>query len=285
MLLKPLCYADMRLTIRAIEQVFGFDGVALPRCDWDMYQDIERQLAESMEPANGRVRSNSYMSVNQDVQREEELRAVAERLASEFENAPQDDDSTLEVERSPDSIAPRQGIHSFQLSGTATPNMTTAVNTPPSRAARHLEGEELEKVLRERGPHALAHDFAVFDSVQHELITRALTSGALTDCTAPTKLRVHSPQPSVFEMYGRDYIRGKRPGVESIAQSLAPTPAQSIRRRSVRIAAPEDEDNDSVADIDDDSSESKEKLSPARTAELAGDHSLIRVYSMLFALG
>ncbi|KAG8952106.1 hypothetical protein FRC04_005106 [Tulasnella sp. 424] len=313
---------DMRMVIREIEVAFGFHIIDLPRCVWDSYMDIENRVAESGRPSRGRSRSNSFLDTADDADRAEELRAVAQRLAAEFENGPQnddnaelvDDESQLESQerRDPSPESPIQTTrHSPTHSGTETPvAATTKVNSPwsprsPSRK-RHGDDEELTevekkvvaKVMKDRGPKALLSDFAVFKNVQHELIASALIGGKLTDCGDNIPLKVNSPQVSVFEMYGHDLPRGRLPAEPPIpAYSQPSSPAPTIRRRVVRVQGENDDDNDDdispvvdrrpyVSDSEDDRDESEAEKRPPKDIDtmLAADHSLIRIYSMLFAL-
>lgn len=313
----------MRIAIREIEVAFGFHIIDLPRCVWDSYMDIENRVVEARRPPRSRARSNSFLDNPDDVERAEDLRAVAQRLAAEFENGPHNDDDPVLVDDE-SQLGSRESLDHMHRStaqtthqsppesGTVTPAATTKVNTPrsprsPSRK-RHGGEEELTevekkvvaKVMKERGPKALLSDFAVFKNVQHELIASALIGGKLTDCGDNIPLKVNSPQPSVFETYGYDLPRGRLPAEPPIPVYSQPSsPAPTIRRRVVRVQGVDDEDEEEeedvspsaprrayVSDSEDEGEETEaEKRPPADIdAILAADHSLIRIYSMLFAL-
>ncbi|KAG8896072.1 hypothetical protein FRC00_006540, partial [Tulasnella sp. 408] len=315
---------DMRMAIREIEVAFGFHTIDLPRCVWDSYMDIENRFAESGRPSRGRTRSNSFLENADDAERAEELRAVAQRLAAEFENGPQNDDN-VELVEDESQLGSQEALDEIRenaiqttrqsptQSGTATPAAgTTKVNTPhthrSSSRKRHSDAEELTevekkavaKVMKDRGPKALLSDFAVFKNVQHELIAEALIGGKLTDCGDNIPLKVNSPQPSIFETYGHDLPRGKLPAEPPVpAYSQPSSPAPTIRRRVVRVQGVDEDDDDGeeaspvtprrtyVSDSeDDDRDETEAEKRPPRDIEtiLAADHSLIRIYSMLFAL-
>ncbi|KAG8934607.1 hypothetical protein FRC01_001708 [Tulasnella sp. 417] len=314
---------DMRMAIREIEVAFGFHTIDLPRCVWDSYMDIENRVAESERPSRGRTRSNSFLESADDAERAEELRAVAQRLAAEFENGPQNDDN-VELVEDESQLGSQEALDQIRQSatqttrqtptqsGTTTPvAATTKVNTPhtprsPSRKRRgddeemtEVEKKAVARVMKDRGPKALLSDFAVFKNVQHELIASALIGGKLTDCGDDIPLKVNSPQPSVFEMYGHDLPRGKLPAEPPIpAYSQPSSPAPTIRRRVVRVQGVDDDDDGEetspitprrtyVSDSDDDDrDETEAEKRPPRDVDtiLAADHSLIRIYSMLFAL-
>lgn len=302
-------YADMRLTIREIEVAFGFSEIDLPRCIWDSYMDVERQAhLESLDNTrrpSARRRTNSFMDVADEEQRAEDLRTVAKRLAEEFENGPQFDDEVVAVAVEDDSGSSiHGGAATTARHSTTTPShpATTLAHTPttPRRAEAQLNEDEKheadksfkDRAMRERGPKALCSDFALFREVQHELITKALTGGTLTDCSSRIQLKVHSPQPSVLELYGHDWIRGKaeearRKSMMSAATTpgtTTPTTA-TVRRRRVRLQGINDEEDDDGSTSSDDEGGARRRAPPGTfDTIIAGDHSLIRIYSMMFAL-
>ena len=65
----------MRLTIREIEAAFGLDDVDIPRAEWELYMDVERQDTDSVRPP--RPRGSSFVEVADEADRAEELRKVA----------------------------------------------------------------------------------------------------------------------------------------------------------------------------------------------------------------
>lgn len=310
----------MRLTIREIEEAFGFkDDDKMPKCLWESYMDIERQSeAESFSSDHDRPslrrRSNSLFDAADAEEREAELKAVARRLAAEFEHGPHHDDDEVVVDtdsnRSSAELSPTAGAPTVtNPSGT-----NTHVNTPRMAEKKLDEDEKQEltkKVLKARGPQVLAADFETFREAQQELITIALTGGALTDCTSQAKLIVDTPQPSILERFGLDYVRGKLLEMQSAPATPHPTPrgtsavntpravtpravtpeahtpAQSLRRRKVQFDEESEESGHRgrrpPAEDDDPDDEPPQHLEGADTI-LSSDHSLVRVYSMLFAL-
>ena len=332
----------MRLTIREIERAFGFHGADMPRCAWDSYMDVERQL-QVERPASDRRRTNSFLDMAADADRQAQLRAVSQRLAAEFENVPHEDEDEeavdMESRSSVDSIPlPRSSATSRPAStivptsqpmsivgqqsdsisrgasSIATPSQPTSANTPRAsrtpRTPRSIYGEEksetpmtegemkaVQKVLKERGPQSLLSDFKIFNDVQHELINKALTGGTLTDCSAKIRLKVNQPQPSVLEMYGHDYVRGKLADLPASAAASSVMVSPLLRKRRVRYEDEADDGrsgpcNDDTmvparteggSDAESEVVEDESKWPLGLRMGLAGDHSLIKVYSMLFA--
>ncbi|KAG8908778.1 hypothetical protein FRB99_003016 [Tulasnella sp. 403] len=285
---------DMRLTIREIEIAFGFSGEALPKCAWESYLDIERRVAESDGPSRqSRRRGNSFLDTADEEQRRADLQAVAQRLAAEFEHAPHDDESSPIQEKKDHRSSDKEGStpsrHSGESQNTSPPPATTFANTPrvAEEQLNEEETKEIKRTFHERGPATLASDFQIFKDIQHELITKTLIGGTLTNCDVGIKLKVESPQPSIHDVYGLDYVRGndKPPPI-----SASPSAAPSIRKRTVKLQAPDDDDSSvgprardtTSGDVDSDDEAAPER--PEDRVAIAGDHSLVRIYSLLFAL-
>lgn len=343
---------DMRLTIREIERAFGFEGVEMPRCAWDSYMDVERQLTRPGRSGSflggDKGRTNSFLEMADDAQRYEQLRAVSRRLAAEFENDHRnlaDTEEAVDLEEE-EVEPPRSRSHStasrpasivtsatytlpsgplsrptsvisptgattavpsrpLSLSGAQSPRKPRTPRTPRSiygdergvGPLTEVEAAAVAKVLAERGPAALLADFKVFNDVQHELITKALTGGSLVDCSAHIRLRVSEPQPSVLEMYGHDHVRGRlmhHPSYNLMERSAPPSPVR--RRRRVRYEDDEEpgpcgrrrdrvpkRDGSQESHGESDVIEDESNWPLGLRMGLAGDHSLIKVYSLLFA--
>ncbi|KAG8964460.1 hypothetical protein FRC03_001776 [Tulasnella sp. 419] len=283
---------DMRLTIREIASAFGCHPLdQLPKCAWSSYLDIERQAAELENPTR-MARSNSYSSAVDDAERAAQLREVSERLAAEFSN-----DTEEESPEDPDSPTTRTiSAASSPKIGTGNQAMSqskpdsTFVNTPVS-GTRDDDTEKdekaiKEKILTERGPKSLLEDFAKFRRVQFELISKALTGGRLTNCSSTVQLHVNAPQPSIAEQYGYDHVRGRVIREYEEAKRESEIRKRKSRPISTSIDQPSgsplrQESHDSDSDGDDVSSRA---LDPERMQAVANNHSLVRVYSILFAI-
>ncbi|KAG8991643.1 hypothetical protein FRB94_000915 [Tulasnella sp. JGI-2019a] len=295
---------DLRLALQDIKTAFGADPTGIPRCMWDTYMDMENQAAA----VHNRFDEPQVPIMADGSDRTEQLRAVARRLAAEFENVDQDstdDSDTANEDRKTESatVASTPGVpasHSpIDKSEIAhSPPKSTSAYLMSHEALDKLEEKEkaaIQKAMANRGAHALTADFKAFSDLQYDLITKAITGGTLTDCTGQTELRIHAPQPSVFNTYGNDYVRGKDvpastssspllglvSGASSLKNSGPSTP--NMRRRKVRVQDPvketaEAEDEGSIED-------DNQGLDDEEVVEQTGNHSLLMVYSLLFALG
>ena len=296
----------MRLTIREISREFGCEPLDLPSCVWNSYMDIEGQSEGHTRPR--RSRSASFLasaSQEDDIDRTEELRIVSQRLQMEISNAPQE-----EFERQSRSTPAASTSH--------TPPQTTYVNTPQTRPSSSKAQKQQDRHIQlcaERGPEVLLEDFANFKEIQTELIRQALVSGKFTSCGEEVTLKVTRPQPSVLESYGYDHIRGKL-HLRTIADDTA-TAASIMRRRKPDAekqdleiekavmfaedkAAPARNGPDDHSSITSSSSSSstpstdrstdsptatpRQRLQRDKEQALVSNHSMIRVYSLLFAM-
>jgi len=130
--------------------------------------------------------------------------------------------------------------------------------------------------IREKyGAHLLKQDFEDFETAQKDVLHAILASADLGDGT----LRIHEPLPSVQQLYGGDYLRGD---VEE-----GDYPMDLIRRRmhqsstkATSTVGTIDEEHQGHKAINEDKDEDSEAYSPATRA----NGSLVRVYSILFAM-
>lgn len=262
--------------------------------------DIENQATAAESQSHG----PPVTSMTDGSDRTEQLRAVARRLAAEFENVDQesqedDHDTATAVSTPPVTASHDPSIHKSPVKS-AVPLATEAYLMSQDALERLNEKEKvvMRKAMKARGAHALLSDFQTFSNLQYDLITKAITGGTLTDCSARRPLRIHANQPSIFNTYGNDYVRGKdvQPGTAESTPLLGlhsgwttPKTAASglstpnIRRRKVQVEDPMHELTE--ADENDSGDDRRLDLGDEEALEETGNHSLLMVYSLLFALG
>lgn len=243
-------------------------------------------------------RKTSFFEPSEQKSRTEALREVARRLAAEVENADHHHDEE-EGDGTPVRIPPSQSSSAAPSvvqdgadpsSNSTTPQsrrsyaglLSSFFNSPAQEEKKLDEDEKtaIDTITKDRGVHMLAADFAIFSSLQNDLITNAITSGNLTDCSAKTRLRVHTPQPSVYQAYGRDYVRGQLHTDPILPGPTPPlTPWESansgLKRRKLKI-----QDFEEDPDGDDEEVSVPRVDMPLQTKY----NGLVMVYSLVFAL-
>ncbi|KAG8888779.1 hypothetical protein FRB98_006791 [Tulasnella sp. 332] len=298
---------DLRLALLDIKTSFGADLTGIPRCMWDSYMDIESQAAA----AEGQAQIPPTTTMMDGSDRTEQLRAVARRLAAEFENVDQecsDEDQTAtatvasgtppQVTTPPSHDDP--SVHTSPVKSTAP--LGAGAYLMSHEALDKLDDKEkvaMRKAISARGAHALRSDFQAFSDLQYDLIMKAIMGGTFTDCSAQRPLRIHANQPSIFNTYGNDYVRGKEmpPGTVESSPLLGLTSGLStprtaasgvstpeIRRRKVRVQDPTLEETEEGGENDSED-EKRPPMDDEHAVEETASHSLLVVYSLLFALG
>jgi hypothetical protein len=146
----------------------------------------------------------------------------------------------------------------------------TGSPVPPKK--KHPVAPIPEATKEKYGAHVLKQDFEDFETAQKDVLHTILTSVDPGDGT----LRIQEPLPSVQQLYGGDYLRGD---VEE-----GDYPMDLIRRRTHTKATSTpgtiDEEHQDNEGMIEDKDEDSEITSPATKA----NSSLVRVYSMLFAM-
>ena len=175
---------------------------------------------------------------------------------------------------------------------------STSKSTSQSPSAAKGDDVDLEKGTTDSGANSLKRDFDDFKNKQYDVITQILVGGGLHG--DDDSLRIHEPLPSIHELYGVDHhIRPHRSGAGSATATATNIPSASVsrtmvstgeedeplrvrRRRTgvagskVDVTAGEDV-GEGLADDDD------EGESDAESEAVTANHSLIRVYSVLFS--
>ncbi|KAG8962337.1 hypothetical protein FRC03_004345 [Tulasnella sp. 419] len=289
---------DMRLTIREIATSFGCEPVDLPRSTWVSYMDIERQAAFAELPRRA-FRGNSFTDAADDADHAAALRAVAERLAEEISRASQDVDSDDEIDDplSNQNTLTQSPFTMNEISQLPSQAMSTRVNSPTPSAKRRSQETTQEKVLkekalRERGPKTLLADFCNFKKIQYEMISKTLTSGGLTDYGETTGLKVRQPQPSIHDHFGHDHVRGRlllEEQEQLSSREVSPCPPKRNRRYPLKEGAetPKPEQEHPAPSLHFLGSSTPALVSKQQVAngvDVDNDHSLVRIYSFVFAL-
>ena len=132
-----------------------------------------------------------------------------------------------------------------------------------------------EAIKEKYGAHVLKQDFEDFQTAQKDVLHTMLTSADSGEGT----LRIQEPLPSVQQLYGGDYLRGD---VEE-----GDYPMDLIRRRVHRSSTKATSTTVTIDEEDQDregSSNAKDEDSEAYSPATKANGSLVRVYSMLFAM-
>jgi len=210
-----------------------------------------------------------------DVARRLAMEATAETPLRTAFNTPTVGSPTLT--RSPSRI--RTDLEGPTAAGTAAAHSSILEESPkesPISPKKRLPVIPVPEAVKEKyGAHVLKQDFEDFETAQKDVLHTILTSADPGDGT----LRIHEPLPSVQQLYGGDYLRGD---VEE-----GDYPMDLIRRRMHRgstkatsTASTIDERNQ----YHESESEAKDEDSEAYTPTTKANRSLVRVYSMLFAM-
>ncbi|KAG8991644.1 hypothetical protein FRB93_002631 [Tulasnella sp. JGI-2019a] len=283
---------DLRIGIQEIKEEFGAKHQNIPGCLWESYMDIERE-AINVERPSFECRG---VSLEDGTTRSGQLEDVSRRLAAEFAEVDNSDDEEMQT---PGSRFAGTRVNLIKDPRTGTMSTTTAVGSPTEQEKK-LAAEAEKKtgapskgrvstpeILQARGVQALEADFAAYRDLQYDLINTALTSGTLVDCADKTQLRVHTKQPSIYEAYGMDYIRGamdSEQDVHDLSPLLTPplAPPLAIPKRLTGSSLMHKRSKQTVTSgvVSDDESEHGPE-----TVEQVENHSLVVVHSMLFSLG
>ena len=132
-----------------------------------------------------------------------------------------------------------------------------------------------EAIKEKYGAHVLKQDFEDFQTAQKDVLHTMLTSADIGEGT----LRIQEPLPSVQQLYGGDYLRGD---VEE-----GDYPMDLIRRRVHRSSTKATSTTVTIDEGDQDregNSNAKDEDSVAFSPATKANGSLVRVYSMLFAM-
>ncbi|KAG8888780.1 hypothetical protein FRB98_006792 [Tulasnella sp. 332] len=285
---------DLRMGIQEIMEQFGAPHSNISGCLWESYMDAEREALNIERPSfEGRPTSL------EDGAQAGELKDISRRLAAEFEDVDNTDSDGSDVRRT--SFGNRVNITKDPRTGTMS--TTTAVGSPTedekklAAEAEKKSGKPIQEstpeILKERGMAALESDFVEYQSLQYDLLNKALTSGALMGIADKTQLRVHTRQPSIYEAYGIDYVRGAGDSDHNpldlsplLLPPFAPVDGVPKKRKAGSLMH----------------KHSRQKLAGQMASEMAGDdsesdeygpetieeienHSLVMVHSMLFSLG
>lgn len=145
----------------------------------------------------------------------------------------------------------------------------------PASPKKKLPIAPIPEAIKEKyGAHVLRQDFADFETAQKDVLHTLLTSVDPGDGT----LRIQEPLPSVQQLYGGDYLRGD--------VDEGDYPMDLIRRRhrsstkATSTTGTVDEEHQDQEGENEHKDEDSEAYSPATKA----NSSLVRVYSMLFAM-
>lgn len=212
-----------------------------------------------------------------------DLDAIARRLAMETTvdtplrtavNTPLAHSPTLT--RSPSRI--RTDLEASTAVGTAGTHPSIPKASPkasPVSAKKRLPVIPVPEAIKDRyGAHVLRRDFEDFQAAQKDVLHTMLTSAD----PGEGALRIHEPLPSVQQLYGSDYLRGDVEEGDYPMDLIRRKPHRSTTR-TTSTTGTIDEEHENIGDEHDDKDEDSEVYSPSNA-----NRSLVRVYSMLFAM-
>jgi hypothetical protein len=279
---------DIDLTIRDIGGQLGCKPMYIPTTqtgyleflarEREVAQCAMRKTVESKDPRRPRRGTLTALGLDPQVLSVPDLDDVARRLAMEAtaeETALDTPAATLA--RSPSRT--RTDIEGPTAVGTAGTHPSVPKASPkesPVSQKKKLPIIPVPEAVKEKyGAHVLKKDFEDFETAQKDVLHTALTSAD----PGEGPLRIHEPLPSVQQLYGGDYLRGD---VEE-----GDYPMDLIRRRIHRsstkatsTASPVDEENEAHEG----ESGYRDEDTVAQSPTVEANRSLVRVYSMLFAM-
>jgi hypothetical protein len=163
--------------------------------------------------------------------------------------------------------------------GTAGTHPSVPKESPkasPVSPKKKLPGVLIPKAIREKyGAHLLKQDFEDFETAQKDVLHTLLTSADLGEGT----LRILEPLPSVQQLYGGDYLRG------DVEEGDYPMDLirQRVHRSSTKATSTADTTDEEHQDHEG-GNEAKDEDSESYSPTTKANGSLVRVYSMLFAM-
>jgi len=283
---------DVDLTIRDIGGQLGCKPMFIPTTQTGYLEFLarEREVAKcarskSTESKDSRgPRKGTFTSLDLDHGIVPDLDDVARRLAMEAEaetpsrTAP-DTPATGTPKRTRSPSRVRTDTEGPTAVGTAGTHASVPKQSPaesPVSPKKKLPIVPIPDACKEKyGAHVLKQDFEDFETAQKDVLHTILTS---VD-PGEGALRIQEPLPSVQQLYGGDYLRGD---VEE-----GDYPMDLIRRRMNRtstkatsIAGTVEEEHQD----DEGGSTAKDEDSEAYSPATKRNSSLVRVYSMLFAM-
>lgn len=287
---------DIDLTIRDIGDQLGCKPMYIPttQTGYIEFLDREREFAQCTRSKSAKIRDmrkrrrGSLTAVGtdsgdthgtlvpdlDDVARRLALETTAETPPKTAVNTPAADSPILT--RTASRV--RTDLEGPTTEGTAG-TRSSLPKAPPTQSpvsTKKLPVFRVPDAIKEKyGAHVLKQDFEDFETAQKDVLHTILTSGDSEDGT----LRIHEPLPSVQQLYGGDYLRGD---VEE-----GDYPVDLVRQRIHRTgtkatttASTIDEDQKALEDENVAQDEDSEAYTPTTKA----NRSLVRVYSMLFAM-
>ena len=228
-----------------------------------------RGTLTALEPDSGDAQGVLVPDLD-DIARRLAMEAASETPLKTAVNTPAADSPTLT--QSPSRI--HTDLEGPTAAGTAGTHPSIPKASPkesPVSSKKKLPVVPVPEAIKEKyGAHVLKQDFEDFETAQKDVLHTILTSADPGDGT----LRIHEPLPSVQQLYGGDYLRGD---VEE-----GDYPMDLVRRKVHRTTAAStiDEEHQDTEEENDAQDEDSEAYTPTTKA----NRSLVRVYSMLFAM-